>query len=106
MNRWPVEVDARGWKGALAALMLLGLLLAFHQVVRSAVRQGELRREIAALHSAAAARCNELRGRLVRDSCLQKLSASPLDPAALRAQNALTTAALEQLNRQSAVVAQ
>jgi hypothetical protein len=99
MNRWPVALRAHGWRGALAALILLGLLLAFHQVVRSAVREGELRREITALHSAASLRCNELRGRLVRDSCLKKLSASAPDVAALRAQNALTIAALQQLNR-------
>lgn len=99
MNRWPVALRAHGWRGALAALTLPGLLLAFHQVVRSAVREGELRREITALHSAAAFRCNELRGRLVRDSCLTKLNASSPDVAALRAQNALTIAALQQLNR-------
>jgi hypothetical protein len=58
-----------------------------------------LRREIAALHSAAALRCNELRGRLVRDSCLKRLNASLPDAVALRAQNALTIAAFEQLNR-------
>jgi hypothetical protein len=80
-------------------LILFGLLLAFHQVVRSAVRQGELRREITALHGAAAQRCNELRGRGMRNSCLKKLNASPSDAAALRTQNALTIAAFEQLNR-------
>jgi hypothetical protein len=106
MNRWPVALRAHGWRGALAALILLGLLLAFHQVVRSAVREGELRREITALRSAASLRCNELRGRLVRDSCLQSLNASSPDATALRAQNALTIAALQQLNRQRAVAAQ
>lgn len=79
-------------------MFLLGLLLAFHQVVRSAVRQGEVRREITALHNAAAFRCNELRGRPVRDDCMKKLNASPADAAALRAQNALAIAALEKHN--------
>lgn len=74
------------------ALVLVGLLLAFHQVVRSGVRQGELRREITALRSVGALRCNELRVRLMRDSCLKKLNATSDDAAALRAQNALTTA--------------
>ena len=106
MNRWPVEERVHGWRGALAALILLGLLLAFHQVVRSAVRQGELRREITALHSAAALRCNELRSRVVRDSCLKKLNASSPDAAALRAQNALTIAAFERLNREGALAVQ
>lgn len=99
MNGLPVQVNANGWRGAFAALILLGLLLAFHQVVRSAVRQGELRRELTALHSAATLRCNEMRGRLVRDSCLKKLNATSADVTALRAQNALTIAALQQLNR-------
>ena len=99
MNRWPVEVRAHGWRGALAALILLGLLLALHQVVRSGVQQGELRREITALRSAAEQRCYELRGRLVRDSCLKKLNASSPDVAALRAHNALTITAFELLNR-------
>lgn len=83
----------------MAALTLLGLLLAFHQVVRSAVRQGEVRREIAALHNAAVFRCNELRGRLVRDNCLKQLEALPADAAALRAQNALAIAALHRPTR-------
>jgi len=99
MNRWPVDVRKHGWRGAMAALSLIGLLLVFHQVVRSAVRQDELRREITALHSAATQRCNELRSRLVRDSCLNRLNESPPDAAALRAQNALTIAAFEQLYR-------
>jgi hypothetical protein len=101
-----LALRSHGWSGVLASLLLLGLLLAFHQVVRSAVRQGELRREITALQSATASRCNALRSRLVRDSCLQELNAAPLDPAALRARNALTIAAHEPLDRRTAVVGQ
>jgi hypothetical protein len=97
---------AHGWSGVLASLLLLGLLLAFHQVVRSAVRQGELRREVTALHSTAAWRCNALQTRPARENCLQELNASSLDPAAMRARNALTVAAHEQLDRRSAVVGQ
>jgi hypothetical protein len=104
MDHLLVAVRAHGWLSVLASLSLLGLLLAFHQVVRSAVRQGELRREIATLHSTAAWRCNAMRGRPDRDSCLQELNAAPLDPVALRARNALTIAAHEQLDRRMAVV--
>jgi hypothetical protein len=106
MHFLPVAVRAHGWPGVLASLSLLGLLLVFHHVVRSAVRQGELRREVIALHNAAAWRCNALRDRLVRDSCLQELNAAPLDTAALRARSALTIAAHEQLDRRIAVVGQ
>ncbi len=89
----------RGWLSGVGALLLFGLLVLFHQVVRSAVQQGELRREATALHTAALFRCKALQERRTREACLQRLSAGPPDIAALRTQNALTIAALEQLNR-------
>jgi hypothetical protein len=58
------------WPGTLAALAIVGLLLAFHQVVRGAVEQGELRRKATAMQAEAVWRCNALRGPLGRDDCL------------------------------------
>jgi hypothetical protein len=87
-------------------LLLFGLLLAIHHVMRGAVQQGELRRELTAFHSAAASRCHTLRGRLIRDDCMQKPNAAPLDEAAPHAQNVTTIAAPEPLGRQPAVFGQ
>lgn len=89
-----------GWLGGVLALLLFGLLGLFHQVVRSAMQQGELRREATALQTAALFRCKALHERRARESCLLRLNATPPpDIATLRAQNALTIAALEQLSR-------
>jgi hypothetical protein len=63
-------LDVKHWPGILAALAIVGLLAAFHQVVRGAVQQGELRRIATAVHAEAAWRCNALRGLHVRDNCL------------------------------------
>jgi hypothetical protein len=87
------------WPATVGALVVIAQLMAFHHVVRGAVTQGELQRELTALQSTAILRCNALRGRLVRDNCLSRLNALPADLAALRAQNALTTVALQQASR-------
>lgn len=64
---WPV------WSGLLASAALLGLLLAFHQVVQGSVRQGELRRQADAAHASATWRCKALRGVEDRRQCLARL---------------------------------
>ena len=61
MNR-PLSAQAAAlrtavWPGALAALLVVGLLVAFHQVVQGAVDQAMLRRQTAALHAEADWRC-------------------------------------------------
>lgn len=70
---------------SLAVALLLGLLALFHQVMRDAVRQGDLRREATALHTLALFRCKDLPDRHARDRCLLQLPAVPRDGAALRA---------------------
>ena len=72
------------WPAILAVLILLGLLLAFQQVVRAAVRQGEDRRAATAAHSAAYWRCQDAQRGLVRESCQTALKASPHDDATPR----------------------
>ena len=66
------------WTGMLAALASAGLLVAFHQVVDEAVRQGELRRMATATHVEAMWRCNALSGRspAARQNCLLELNAT------------------------------
>lgn len=73
-----IGVRSPFWPGMLVALTILGLLLAFHQVVRGAVLQGELRLQAVALHANATSRCNSMRN--VRDSktCLSQLAAREL----------------------------
>jgi hypothetical protein len=96
-----LQVHARrlGWLGGVVVLLLFGLLGLFYHVVRSAAQQGQLRREATALHSAALWRCKGMPQRRPRDACLQRLDAALSDVAALRANNALTIAAPEQLHR-------
>jgi len=86
----PATLRSPAWPTTLAALMAVFLLLAFHQVVRDAVHQGELLRMATASHSEAAWRCSALRGLRMRESCLAQLNAPPHDEATL--QNTATVA--------------
>ena len=63
------------WSGILAALAVLGLLLAFYQVVRDAVDQAALRRQAVALHANAAWRCQMAPGFHASQRCLGQLEA-------------------------------
>ena len=58
----------------LAALIILGLLLAFHQVVSGAVLQSELRHKATAMKAQATWRCHSLRGLGASESCLLQLN--------------------------------
>jgi hypothetical protein len=61
---------------ALAALVALSLLLAFFQVVRGSVLQGERLRQVMAAHSAATYQCHSLATKGAADACLRQLNAS------------------------------
>ncbi len=63
------------WPGMLAAMTILGLLLAFHQVVSGAVLQGELRLQAVALHANATSRCNRMGNVRDNKTCLSQLAA-------------------------------
>jgi len=69
------------WLGILATIAIVGLLLAFHHVLRGAVQQGELRRQATATHAEAVWRCNSLRN---LDNCLVQ-STVPRDDTLLQA---------------------
>jgi hypothetical protein len=60
----------------LALLAGLGLLLAFHQVVRGAVQQGQLRHKTAAMQAETAWRCNVLSATRSGEICLVQLNAT------------------------------
>jgi hypothetical protein len=74
---WPAALRSPLSYAVLATLAMIGLLLAFHQVVLGAVRQGELRRKTTAMQAEAAWRCNALPGARLRDGCLMQLNATP-----------------------------
>ena len=59
------SIHARLWLGVLAALAIVWLLLAFHDVARAAVQQGELRRKAAAEQADAAWRFKSAKALLV-----------------------------------------
>ena len=64
------------WSGILAALAVLGLLLAFYQVVLDVVDQAALRRQAMALHADTTWRCQEAQetpGHAASQHCLAKL---------------------------------
>jgi hypothetical protein len=73
------------WPGILAMLIVLGMLLAFHQVVYGAVLKGDLQRKASAMHAEAAWRCNALRGTNASASCLFQLKGAPGGDARVQA---------------------
>lgn len=87
LHQWwwqlPAAVRSPVWPRILATLWVLGLLLAFHQVVSGAALQGELRRKAAAMHTEAIGRCNILSGIPARDSCLSQLQPPARDDSVL-----------------------
>lgn len=75
-DRLPVPADRpRGWPLLVAILVLLGMLLFFHQAVRGALQLSELRHKAMAVHAKAIWRCNSLQGRDVSDRCLVQAQA-------------------------------
>lgn len=70
MNTWDWSWS---WAPAVAIVAVLALLLAFGQVVRSVVQQGEFRRRAEAQYADGLWRCNALNRRRLRDVCLTRL---------------------------------
>jgi len=79
MRAWwfnvPLPLRSRAWPMTRACLTIVGLLMGFHQVVQSSVKQGELLRMTAATRSEAVWRCNALRNATTRASCLAQIDA-------------------------------
>lgn len=87
-RRLPARVRSRVWPAILATLIILGMLLAFHQLVREAVRQSELRHKAVALHAEATWRCRSLPNRDAIGSCLSWINAEARRDVIAQAQNA------------------
>ncbi len=75
-NGLPAWAHSSYWLGILAMLTVLGMLLAFHDVVRGAVQQGELQRLAAATHAEATWRCKVLSSPRERGDCQLQLDAA------------------------------
>jgi len=101
LMRWwlglPEPLRSRTWPTAFACLMILALLLGFHAVVSSAVKQGELLRMSAATRAEAVWRCNALRNASARASCIEQLNEAQAEAAA--APPPPNTATLAQVGR-------
>ncbi len=67
------------WLTVLGSLVILGMLMAFHQVVHGAVQQGQLRHKAIALQAGAIGRCHILPGRDASDRCLLQMNARAKD---------------------------
>jgi hypothetical protein len=65
-----------GWPHIVGALAIVALLVAFQQVVRASVQQGDLRRKAVAALEEATWRCKALRSQRMRESCLVQLAAA------------------------------
>jgi hypothetical protein len=62
------------WLVILATLAIGGLVLALGQILRQAVRQGEIRRTATAANTTAFWHCHSSHSRALRDSCLAQLN--------------------------------
>ncbi len=85
-HRLPAGGHSPVWPVFWAALIILGMLLAFHQLVRGAVQQSESRHKAVAMRAEAAWRCNSLKGRDATGSCLLRINAEARRDAMLQAQ--------------------
>lgn len=65
------------WLGVALTLVLFGLVVVFHEVVRGAVEQGDTRRRATAMHAEAVWRCKALRGSRMQGDCLLRLNSAP-----------------------------
>lgn len=63
------------WLSILGTLVILAMLITFHQVVRGAVQQGQLRQKAISLQAGAIGRCTILPGRQASDRCLLQMRA-------------------------------
>ena len=70
-------MQSPAWLGIIVTLTIVGLLTAFHQVVRGAVQQGEARRQVAATRADAVWRCKALPHPRVHSDCLPQLKPPP-----------------------------
>ena len=73
---WQAVVWAPLWAVILVVVVVAGLMLTFHGVVRGAVEQGEGRRVATAALTQATWRCNALRGLGASGACLAQLNAA------------------------------
>lgn len=86
-KRLPAGARSPGWPVILAAVIMLGMLLTFHQVVRGAVHRSELRHKAAHLHDEVTWRCKILRGLSESESCLSQLNGADEDDALSQTRN-------------------
>ena len=80
------------WPGIAATLVGIALLIAFQQVVRAGVQQGETRRQAVAMRVDAEWRCKAVRLPSARVDCLLRLDSSPRDAMVLPAEHAAAIA--------------
>jgi len=96
-NSLPPELRSPKWPATLSLLTILALLMGFHSVVQSSVKQGELLRMSVATRTQAEWRCHALQGDRQRAHCLRQLDEVPsIVAASLPPEN---TAALQVAQR-------
>ena len=68
------RISESTWSVPLAALVLVGMLLAFYSVVSNAAEAGERRRHATATQAAAVMRCNALPGWVLGQACRKDIA--------------------------------
>lgn len=64
------------WLGAVGTVLILGMLLAFSQVVSGVVEQGKARRVANVAQLTATAACTAMRGSSAQDACRVQVAAA------------------------------
>lgn len=86
-ERFPLSARSPMWQAIVVVPIALGLLLAFHHVVRGAVRQSEFLQHTSALNAEASWRCQVMPGPHDSKSCLMSLNALSRSEAILLARS-------------------
>ncbi len=78
------RISESTWTMPVAALLLVGMLLAFYLVVSNAAQAGEARRQATATHATAVVSCHALPSRDATKSCMKQLDTTPSANVPLR----------------------
>ncbi len=86
------KISESKWTLMLASLLIVGMLVAFHWVVRDATHAGELRRQATATQAIAMMRCNALPSWDISRTCMKELTSKAMAHASVGFGTALASA--------------
>ncbi len=86
------KISESRWTLMLASLLIVGMLVAFHWIVRDATQTGELRRQATAAQALAMMRCNALPSWDISRTCMKELNNKAMAHASIGFGTALASA--------------